>query len=185
MPSVTRAIRAVALMLVWASTVGAPSARAQMAMAGGSRSLGGYGASTISSYYSAGGTSYLPYAGNSRGFIPYSGGAGGGMGAMASPRWIPATPIGGAMAPGQTAIGGASVPGGMGTATRGGMGMGTGSGPRTYTLYGSMGGAGMGGDMSATGRPGGRRRSPTGPGLGNPFRMPPSLPGSGGSMSVP
>ena len=55
----------------------AASARAQMSMSGGGRSLGGYGASSIGSYYGGSG-GYIPYMGNGSGFVPYRSGQGGG-----------------------------------------------------------------------------------------------------------
>jgi hypothetical protein len=181
--------------LIWAgllaiagtSASGLPSARAQMAMPGaGGRSLGGYGASAISSYYGGGSTVYVPYSGNSHGFVPYSGGNGGGLGVQRIPRRLSSTTIGGAMMA-QTPIGGASLSGGMGGSTRGGMGMGPGTGPRGLVPFGYEGGVGMGGGMSGMPmtRQGGTRQSATGPGFGYPFRMPPSLTGAGTSMSMP
>src|SRR5690349_15832797 len=81
---------------------GLPAERAQLAMPGaGGRSLGGYGASAISSYYGGGSTSYVPFSGNSHGFVPYRGGSGGGggggLGAPPISRRLPETSIGGAM----------------------------------------------------------------------------------------
>ena len=99
-----------------------------MAMSGsGGRSLGGYGASTISSYYGGGSTAYLPYSGNAHGFVPYRGGSGGGLGVQPIARRLPQSSIGGTMMA-DTPIGGASLSGGMGGGARGGMGMGAGSG---------------------------------------------------------
>src|SRR3954453_12429954 len=82
--------------------------RAQMSMSGGGRSLGGYGASTIGSYYGGGGGGYVPYMGNRSGFAADRGGQGGGMGVQPIRRQPPQTSIGGrAMA--ETPIGGASL----------------------------------------------------------------------------
>ena len=70
--------------------------------------LGGYGASTIGSYYGGGGGGYIPYMGNGSGFVPYRSGQGGGMGVQPIPRQVPTTPIRGVMM-GGTPIGGASL----------------------------------------------------------------------------
>src|SRR3954453_7784047 len=81
---------------------------AQMSMSGGGRSLGGYGASAIGSYYGGGGGGYIPYMGNGSGFVPYRSGQGGGMGVQPIRRQLPQMSIGGqAMA--DTPIGGASL----------------------------------------------------------------------------
>jgi hypothetical protein len=153
-------------------TIGPPSATAQMAgMAGAGRSLGGYGAASIASYYGGTGGGYLPYAGGGGGFVPYRGGPGGGMGLPPVARATPSTSIGGAMMS-ATPIGGASLSG---------MGMPARMGRRTLIPFGYEGGLGMGGMPSA--RPGGMREA-SGPGFGYPFRMPPSLPGTS-SMGMP
>src|SRR2546423_5310712 len=92
------------------------TARAQMSMSGGGRSLGGYGASTIGSYYAGSGGGYIPYMGNGSGFVPYRSGQGGGIGVQPIRRQLPQTSIGGqTMA--ETPIGGGppfSVGGGPG-----------------------------------------------------------------------
>jgi hypothetical protein len=153
-----------------------------MGMAGPGRSLGGYGASTIGSYYSGGGGGYIPYNGQASGFVPYRGnGVGGGMSSPPIARRPPQTPIGGVMMA-ETPIGGASLSGGMG---RGGA-MGTRPEGRALIPIGYEGGIGMGGRMTGTPmtRQEGMRR-PTGPGLGYPFRMPPGLAGGGSSMAMP
>ncbi len=157
-------------------------ARAQMSMSGGGRSLGGYGASTIGSYYGGGGGGYVPYMGNGSGFVAYRGGQGGGMGVQPIRRQLPQTSIGGrAMA--ETPIGGASLSS-MAGSSRGGMEMGSRS-PRGLGIpFGYEGGIGMGSmGMSPVGSRGGMRPGP-GPGFGYPFRMPAPLPGSP-SMSMP
>lgn len=157
------------LFFLAASGVGTPSARAQMGMPGGSRSLGGYGSATIGRYYTSGMGSYMPYNGNASGFVPYRGGYAGGLGLQPIPRRLPQTPIGGISMP-MTMIGGASLPGGMATGMRGGMGAGASRG--VFAPFGSEGGMGM----SAIGTPmtmqGSTTRKPTGPGFGYPFRMP-------------
>jgi hypothetical protein len=161
------------------------SARAQMGMSGAGRSLGGYGAGTITSYYGGTSTTYVPYNGDASGFIPYNRGFGDEMSTRPALRRIPETPIGGVMTA-ETPIGGASLTGGMGAAPRGGMGMGSQSRPRTYMPFGVGGGMGMGAGMVSipTSRASGMLRGPSGPGFGYPFRMPPSLTGAG-SMSMP
>src|SRR3954452_21781929 len=76
MRSAMKASGASVIFLGVTSAIGMPPARAQMAMTGGGRSLGGYDASTISSYYGAGPGDYIPYNGRASAFIPYSGGGG-------------------------------------------------------------------------------------------------------------
>ena len=165
----------VALAAVLAA--GIPSARAQMAMSGSSRSLGGYGGSTITSYYGGGSTAYVPYSGNAHGFIPYRGMSGGASGMLSIPRRLPQTAIGGTMMA-DTPIGGASLAGG-------GMGMGTRTGRGPLLPFGYEGGVGMGSVAPRSGGMGARARSTgTGPGFGYPFRMPPNR-GGAGSMSMP
>ncbi len=162
---------------------GTPSARAQMAMPGaGGRSLGGYGASSIASYYSGGSTAYLPYSGNAHGFVPYRGGSGGGLGVQPIARRLPQASIGGTMMA-ETPIGGGSLSGGMGGGARGGMGMGAGSGRGILLPFGYEGGLGMRGMAPMSGGISTRRMS-AGPGFGYPFRVPMSL-GSSSSMSMP
>ncbi len=151
-------------------------AQAQMPMSGGSRSLGGYGSATISSYYGGGGGGYMPYAGGGQGFVPYRSGSSGGLGIDPLPRRIPETTIGGTTMMAATPIGGASLSGGMGS---GSMGLRGGS----YFPFGYEGGVGMSGGMLA--RPMSRTdRTRSGPGFGYPFRMPPSLAGSS-TMTTP
>ena len=182
MRSATRAaLTAIGVLLV-APAIGLTPVQGQMAMPGAGRSLGGYGASTISSYYVGSGGGYLPYTGCGSGFVPYRGGPGAGMGVVPIPRQVPTTPIGGMMM-GGTPIGGASLSGAMGSDLRGGMGMGGRSRPPALVPFGYEGGLGGMSGMSAT-PPSGMRRAPSGPGFGYPFRMPPSLTG-GPSMSMP
>jgi hypothetical protein len=167
-----------------------PPARAQMAMpgSGGGRSLGGYGASAIGSYYGNGGSVYVPYSGNSHGFLPYRGGSGsgsgGGLGAAPIARRLPQTAIGGVLMA-DTPIGGASLSGAMGGDTRGSMSMKARSGRDRALLvpFGYEGGIGMGGIGGMPGTMGPRRMSP-GPGFGSPFRMPIPL-GGASSMAMP
>src|SRR5271165_2183531 len=154
----------------------ASSSRAQMSMTGRGRSLGGYGAATISSYYGGGGGGYVPYNGRASGFVAYSGDFGGGIGSRPIPRRLPQTPIGGVMMA-ETPIGGATLSG-MGSRS---------SGARTFLPFGYEGGIGTNGTMSAMAPigAGGRRQSPAGPGFGYPFRMPPSLLSGSSSMAMP
>ena len=153
------------------------TASAQMAMSGGGRSLGGYGAATISSYYGNGG-GYVPYNGRAGAIIPT------GMSAATPPRTIPNVAIGGASMVAATPIGGISAAAGMGM----GMGMGRGmearSGPRSYAPLLPGAGMGMGGGMGS--RPGSVAigRGPSGPGFGYPFRMPLEFGGSS-TMGMP
>jgi len=159
-----------------------PSAHAQMAMSGGGRSLGGYGASTITSYYGGGG-GYLPYNGAGSGILPASGGVGV-MSGQPAPRMIPQSPVGGSSMVAATPIGGISAAGGMGPGMdpRGGRGMGARSPRRAYAPL--LPGGGMTGGMGGTRSGGmGGGRSAAGPGLGSPFRMPMEF-GGGGSSSM-
>jgi hypothetical protein len=148
-----------------------------MAMPGTGRSLGGYGAATISSYYGGTAGGYMPYNGGGSGYLPYRGGSAGGMGVQPIPRRLPESTIGGVMMP-TTPIGGASLSGGMGANARPGMGTMARSGPRSFTPFGYETGMSTMSGASAT------RRAPSGPGFGYPFRMPPSLTGTS-SMSMP
>jgi hypothetical protein len=179
-----RAILASAVLLGGIGTVGMSQVHAQMAMSGGGRSLGGYGATAISSYYSAGSSTYIPYSGNAHGFIPYRGGSAGGLGAQPIPRRLSQTSIGGVMMA-DTPIGGASLSGGMGGDARSGMSMGARSarGRQMLMPFGYEGGIGMGGMATMSGGMG-RRPMSTGPGFGYPFRMPMNLGGSS-SMAMP
>jgi hypothetical protein len=184
MRATQRAIQATVLLLGAAATADMSHVHAQMAMPGGGRSLGGYGAPAISSYYSGGSSTYIPYSCNAHGFIPYRGesGSGGGLGAQPISRRLSQTSVGGAMMA-QTPIGGASLASGMGS----GMSMGARSGRSRALLmpFGYEGGIGMGGMAPMTGGMGARpTATPTGPGFGYPFRMPVSLGGSS-SMSMP
>lgn len=150
-------------------------------MSGSGRSLGGYGASTISSYYGSTSGGYLPYANGGGGFVPYRGSA---VGVQPIARRLAQTSIGG-MPMAETPIGGASVSGGMNDSARAGMGMGAGSRRRAFLPFGSDGLIGMGSGMNAM--PAGRagmRQGRSGPGFGFPFRMPSPLPGSS-SMGMP
>jgi hypothetical protein len=169
----------IALALI---TLGAVPVRAQMSMSGGGRSLGGYGASTIGSYYGGGGGGYIPYMGNGSGFMPYRSGQGGGMGVQPSRRQLPQTSIGGrTMA--ETPIGGASLSP-IGERARGGMAMTSGS-PRGLGIpFGYEGGIGTGGMGTASFAQRRAMRPGPGPGFGYPFRMPAPLPGSS-AMTMP
>jgi hypothetical protein len=129
--------------------VGVPSAQAQM------RSLGGYGASSIGSYYGRGNGPLIPYAGGQGGFIPYEG-----LQRRAPAdvvmrlRQVPQTSIGGASMS-ATPIGGASLR----------------KGPGIYQPFKYRGRFGTGG--------GSNRPRKYGPGFMSPFRRPPSLAGGG------
>jgi len=174
------------LALGWLAAVVPPPARSQMAMSGG-RPLGGYGASTITSYYGSGG-GYIPYNGHGGSILPSNGGSGGVMSGQPTPRMIPQIPIGGASMVAATPIGGISAAGGMGMGmgSRGGMGRGMGarSGRRAYAPLLPGGGMGMGSGMGATRSGGmGQGRSAAGPGIGYPFRMPMEF-GGGGSSAM-
>jgi hypothetical protein len=152
-----------------------------MSMSGGGRSLGGYGASTIGSYYGGGGGGYIPYMGNGSGFVPYRSGQGGGMGVQPTRRQLPQTSIGGRMMA-ESPIGGASLSP-MGERARGGM---MASGSRRgfgipFGYEGGIGSAGMGTASLAQRR---AVRPGPGPGFGYPFRMPAPLPGSS-AMTMP
>lgn len=125
-------------------------ARAQMA--GMRRSLGGYGAATIGSYYRNQGGPLIPYAGGQGGFIPYEGIEARQPAEMLTPRQISETPIGG-VKPRATPIGGASRM----------------QGPNIYQPLNIPGGFGLGSPAPATRR--------YGPGFGSPFRQPPRLGG--------
>src|SRR4051812_48668616 len=83
------------LVVLGLFALGAVPARAQMSMSGGGRSLGGYGASAIGSYYSGGGGGSLPYMGNGSGFVPYRGVQAAGTAAQPTRRQLPQTSIGG------------------------------------------------------------------------------------------
>src|SRR3954464_11272165 len=73
----------------------AAPARAQMSMSGGGRSLGGYGTSTIGSYYGGGGGGAAPSRGTGSGYVAYRGGQGGGRAVQPIRRKLPQTSIGG------------------------------------------------------------------------------------------
>jgi hypothetical protein len=177
-------IRSARILAVFAAVAGTSSTRAQMAMPGSGRSLGGYGASAITSYYGGGSPAYVPYSGNAHGFVPYRGASGGGLEVQPITRRLAQTPIGGTMMA-DTAIGGASLSGGMGIGggRRSGTGMSARPGRGSILPFGYEGGAGTGG-MAATPGGMGARRTSTGPGFGYPFRMPPSL-GGGSAMGMP
>jgi hypothetical protein len=87
-----------------------------------------------------------------------------------------------------TAIGGASLSGGMAAGRRDGMGIGMGgvAGRRTFALFGYEGGIGMGGGMIGTAMTQQASMPParSGPGLGYPFRMPADLPGAPAGMGA-
>ena len=166
--------------LLLAGVVGTPATQAQMGMSGSGRSLGGYGAATITQYYTNGMGTYMPYNGNASGFVPYRGGYSGGLGAPPISRRLPQTPLGGFSMP-TTSIGGTSLTGGL---TSGAGGMGAAAGRGGYLPFGYEGGIGMGGGMIGTPmtRQVGMGRKPSGPGFGSPFRMPPDLPGAAAGM---
>jgi hypothetical protein len=148
------------LAALWAFGWGTTTA--QMAARGGSRSLGGYGASTISSYYSsAGGGTYIPYLGGQGGFIPYRGLEP--RPAATRPRPLPGTPIGGASA--------MTRPGHMSRQET-----------RLYSPFLHPVGLNPGGGMLPMPDPTSLRSRQGIPRLGYPFWQPPSLSGSGGSM---
>ncbi|HWE39157.1 MAG TPA: hypothetical protein VG406_21590 [Isosphaeraceae bacterium] len=137
-------------------------ARGQLGMSGGRRSLGGYGAATIGSYYSTTSGGFAPYNGRAGGFVPFRGDS---LGVQPSRR--PTTPIGGA-----SAVGMATSPATAGvTMDR--------RPPMFRPLYGPMS------DPLSMGM-GRMARSPLGPGLGYPFTMPP-VPSGGvaGGMAMP
>lgn len=119
-------------------------------MFGMKRSLGGYGEAGLPMAYGQQRGPLIPYAGGQGGFIPYGdleaplAGA-----AMAAPRPIAATPIGGAGSRG-TPIGGVSRM----------------MGPR---IYAPRGGMGLTGPARGAGPVG---RGAMSPGLGYPFRRP-------------
>ncbi len=127
--------------------------------------LGGYGGSTIGSYYTNRGTgSYLPYGGMMGGYVPNSGS---GLGVVPqAPRRIAETPVGGA----------SMMMYGFREAR-----MGPRAAPRPLTPFGYQGALGMRGVM----RPmAGRRDMRSMPqGITYPFREPPGL--TGPSMSMP
>jgi hypothetical protein len=181
MPSNAQVFRASIVAIAWSVMALPVPSRGQMGMSGTGRSLGGYGAATIDSYYSRGGGAYLPYNGRAGGFVPYQGN---GFSATPPPsRRLSQTPIGGVMMS-TTPIGGASLSGSGG---RGGaMGPRSRSVDRTLVPFGYEGGIGMGGGLVGTSmtRRNAARRS-TGPGFGSPFRMPLSLPGGSSSMTMP
>jgi hypothetical protein len=160
------------------------AALAQMAMPGSGRSLGGYGASAISSYYSTGSTAYVPYSGNAHGFVPYGGGTWTSYGEQPVSRQLPQSAIGGNVMP-NTPIGGASLSGGMGMGggRRSGVSMSARSRRATMLPFGYEAGAGMGGMGGMSTRMDARRAS-AGPGFGYPFRMPMSS-GTSSSMAMP
>ena len=162
-------------LILAASCLAASPVYAQMGMGGGGRSLGGYGAATISSSYSNNSGYAAPMA-NGRMLLPTP--AGMGAGRLTTPGRIAETPIGGVLMGGSTPIGGSSAPGAMGRSSRSGMGMAP-SVRMSPLPYGSGGMSGMSARMG-----GGMRRSPYGPGLGSPFRPPANLSGSS-SMSMP
>lgn len=145
------------------TTIGASKARAQSAMTGEGRSLGGYGGSMIATGSGMGmGGPVIPYAGNFGGFMPYR--MGGGSLSFQSRGTSP-------MASGRTSFSLSSMSGGMGQ----GLGMGS----RTFAPLGSPGamglgsGMGLGGGMSTMSGTG--RMGVMPPSFGYPFREPPSL----------
>jgi hypothetical protein len=112
------------------------------------RSLGGYGAASIASYYGSRSGPLVPYAGGHGGFIPYEGlEAQRSAASILIPRVIPPTPIGGA-GMGGTPIGGFSRR----------------QGPRIHQPLNFRGRFGTGGSSGLPRR--------YGPGFGYPFRQP-------------
>ncbi|MGC8638797.1 MAG: hypothetical protein ACP5XB_02830 [Isosphaeraceae bacterium] len=170
--------RIAGLILLFLGATGTSATRAQMVTPGAGRSLGGYGAVTISRYYSNDMSSYIPYSGSN--YITYRGGYAGGLGAPPISRRLPQTPLGGFSMP-TTSIGGTSLTGGL---TSGAGGMGAAAGRGGYLPFGYEGGIGIGGGMIGTPmtRQAGMGRKPAGPGFGSPFRMPPDLPGAAAGM---
>jgi hypothetical protein len=127
-------------------------------MSGMGRSLGGYGESTIGSYYRSRGGPLLPYGGGLGGFVPYEGIEPRPAAVVMMPRPIPTTPIGG--------VGRMGIP--IGGASRM-------QGPDIYRPFNYRGRFGMGGAAPMPQR--------YGPGLGSPYRQPASLiGGSRGGM---
>ncbi len=182
------AILAGLLVLGGMAAIGPSPAGAQMAMSSGGRSLGGYGAGTISSYYGNGG-GYMPTGGRGGGVLPLGGGPGV-MGTPPAPRMIPQTAIGGASMVAATPIGGISATGGMSMGARRGSGMGTGMGARSrpgrraYAPLLPGGGMGTGLMTGTSGMGIGRGRAPAGPGFGYPFRSPLEFGGGGGGSGM-
>ncbi len=169
------------LVLVASAGLDERPAHAQMGgMSRSSRSLGGYGASTIGSYYrNSGGGTYLPYNGRASGYVPYQ--SGGGMTAQPVSRSLISTSIGGASMA-ATPIGGASLStaGGMRGSSMGSTWSEVGRGLIPYGYEAGLG-RGMGGSMT---RSGSKPNATPGPGFGNPFRMPTDLGGPSG-MAMP
>jgi hypothetical protein len=165
MPTFVRRLVAMTPLLLIVGLHGEP-AWGQMGMSGGRRSLGGYGAATIGSYYGSNTGGYVPYNGKAGGFVPFRGDS---LGVQPSRR--PTTPIGGASALGM-AIGSREPMRSMARRA-----------PTFRPFYGPMNEPswmGMGLEM------GRMTRSPLGPGLGYPFTMPPTLSGGlAGGMAMP
>lgn len=153
----------VSLLLVGGGLgVFSPQARGQTT--GPIGTLGGYGGSTIGSYYTnRGATSYLPYGGMMGGYVQSSGS---GIGVVPqAPRRIMETPVGGA----------SMMMYGFRDARMGSRAS------RSYTPFGYQGAWGARGVMQSMA---GRRDMRSMPqGITYPFREPPSLTGS--SMSMP
>ncbi|MHC5544172.1 hypothetical protein ACYOEI_38585, partial [Singulisphaera rosea] len=133
--------------------------QAQMSISAGSRSLGGYGSTAISSYYGTSGGGYLPYNGGGAGFIPYRGSSDGALGTQPISRRLPQTPFGGASMA-ETPIGGASLSGNMSSGSSRNPGLIAGQAPRTYIPFGYEGGVGAAAGMSAMTSPGRGRTGP-------------------------
>jgi hypothetical protein len=165
MQSTWRVVRAVAVFLGVATTLGASTSVAQMAASGG-QSLGGYGGSTTDTGSGMGmGGPFIPYAGKFGGFMPYR--MGGGSLSFQSRGTSPT-------GSGRTSFSLSPMSGGMSS-----MSGGLGAGSRTFSSFGTQGavgpggGSGMVGGMNQTSGTRGMGVMP--PSFGYPFRQPPSL----------
>lgn len=130
--------RVAVLILLFIGATGTSATWAQMVARDAGRSLGGYGAATISRYYSDGMSAYIPYGGSN--YIPYRGGDAGGLGSQPIPRRLPQTPVGGISMP-MTPIGGASLTGGAGLGAHPG---------GSFLPFGYEGGIGLGRGLIGT-----------------------------------
>ena len=161
-------------VLVGALTLaGTTPALAQATLAGGGRSLGGYGGEMTETGSGMGmsGAS-IPYAGKFGGFMPYR------MGGTASLSFQSRGTAPSGM--GRTSFSLSPMSGGM-SAMSGGLGKGLGAGSRISSAFGSSGAMGAGAGMQPMS--GSRGPGVMPPNFGYPFRQPPSLlsPTSGGS----
>jgi hypothetical protein len=142
--------------------VATPPAQAQGFNA--TRSLGGYGATASDSMASIGASSsFIPYAGNFGGFMPYR--MGGGSSLSFSTRGTST------MEPSRTSFSLPSMSGGM-TSMSGAIGKDSGARTRGFSSFGAQGGMGFDDRM--------RQQMPSGmsvmpPSFGYPFYQPPSL----------